>query len=529
MDWGVAESPLLPLWLMSETAGSSTSCPRCGQADVSGPTCPRCGVVLAKARAGRPRPVPLPAADERPRSSAVHWLLLLAVVAAGGSLALLARRGPAPAASRPAAIADGETAGSRVSAAAIDVPPPQLPPAAMVAPAEVMAPPPAAGLPPEDHEKASGLSARIRSGTRLAAADIDAAEDLFSRYPAEGALRELLQAALVTAALQEHSRRDYSQAAAHLQRAVVVQPDSTRPRLALLQVAIDASDWPGAEAAARAVLQIDPRDTSALYGLGYALFRLDRNREAADTLRASLDIKEDSNTRVLLDRIQKSLADERGMTEQRLSHFNVRYDGAAHEDVGREILRVLERHYATLARALDYEPVTTIPVILFSEQGYYDANGAPAWSGGNFDQIDGRIRIPIGGLTTSLTPDIENVVLHELTHAFVHERTRGVCPRLVHEGIAQYMEGKRLDTELTPQMAAAVADRNIGQVYAFYLGALSFVEYLITNRGMGGMNDLLRVMGETGDVNAAFRQVHGQTFNEALKGWQERIGRRYGA
>jgi tetratricopeptide (TPR) repeat protein len=513
---------------MSETAGPLASCPRCGHGDVSGPACPRCGVVFAKARAARPRPAAAPVADEPPRSSAMHWLLLLAAVAAGGALALLARRGPAPSLPR-ATVADAGSTDAGGGSVALDVPPPQLPGVAAVAPPEVEAPPPAAGLQAADHEKASGLSARLRSGGRLGAADIDAAEDLAGRYPAEGALRDLLQATLVTAALQEHSRRDYSQAAAHLQRAATLEPENTRPRLALLQVAMDASDWPGAEAAARAVLQLDPRDTRALYGLGYALLRQDKNREAADVLRASLEIKEDANARALLDRIQKTMADERGMTEQRLSHFNVRYDGDAHEDVGREILRALERHYATLARVLDYEPTTTIPVILFSREAYYNANGAPVWSGGNFDHTDGRIRIPIGGLTASLTPDMDNTLLHELTHAFVNERTGGVCPRLVHEGIAQYMEGKRLDTELTPQMAAAVADPNIGRVAAFYLGALSFVEYLITNRGMGGMNELLRAMGETGKVDEAFRQVHGQTFHEALKGWQERIGRRYGA
>jgi hypothetical protein len=38
------------------------------------------------------------------------------------------------------------------------------------------------------------------------------------------------------------------------------------------------------------------------------------------------------------------------MAERRLSHFNVRYDGGEHEAVGREILRALEQHYATLAR-----------------------------------------------------------------------------------------------------------------------------------------------------------------------------------
>jgi tetratricopeptide (TPR) repeat protein len=512
---------------MSGEAAPATTCPRCGQAEVSGPACPRCGVVLAKARQPRPRPAPA-AVEEAPRSSGMQWLVLLAAVAAGGWLAVRALRAPPPAPPRETSVETGSAGAAPVALA--DLPPPRLPgSAAMVVPPPVEAPAAAAGLPAEDVEKASGLSARIRGGTRLAAADIDTAEDLHTRYPAEPALRELLQAALVTAATQEHSRRDYSQAAVHLQRAVALQPESTRARLGLLQVAMDASDWPAAEAAARAVLQLDPGNSAAAYGLGYALLRQDRNREAADVLRSALEVKEDPNSRQLLERIQKNLADERGMREQHISHFNVRYDGDAHEEVGREILRALERHYATLARLLDYEPTTTIPVILFTRQGYYDASGAPAWAGGNFDQMDGRIRIPIGGLTSSLTPHMDSTLLHELTHAFIYERSRGVCPRPIHEGLAQYMEGKRLDTELTPQMAAAVADQNVGQVYAFYLGALSFVEYLIANRGMGGMNDLLRIMGETGSVDEAFRQIHGQTYHEALQGWRERIGRRYGA
>src|SRR6185369_16136765 len=108
-----------------------------------------------------------------------------------------------------------------------------------------------------------------------------------------------------------------------------------------------------------------------------------------------------------------------------LSHFSVRYDGEAHESVGHEILRALERHYATLASSLDHQPAATISVILFTNQAYYDASGAPAWSGGAYDTLDGHIRVPIGGLTSSLTPDMDGTLLHELTHAFVADRTHG--------------------------------------------------------------------------------------------------------
>src|SRR6185503_2734557 len=125
--------------------------------------------------------------------------------------------------------------------------------------------------------------------------------------------------------------------------------------------------------------------------------------------------------------------------------------GQEHEGVGREILRALERHYATLASTLDHQPAASIPVILFSGQAYYDAAGAPAWSGGAYDTLDGRIRIPIGGLTPSLTPDMDGTLIHELTHAFVADRSRGVAPREIQEGLAQYMEGKRLGSALTEE------------------------------------------------------------------------------
>ena len=38
---------------------------------------------------------------------------------------------------------------------------------------------------------------------------------------------------------------------------------------------------------------------------------------------------------------------------------------------------------------------------------------------------------------------MDDTLIHELTHAFVHDRTKGVAPREIHEGLAQYMEGKR--------------------------------------------------------------------------------------
>jgi hypothetical protein len=124
---------------------------------------------------------------------------------------------------------------------------------------------------------------------------------------------------------------------------------------------------------------------------------------------------------------------------------------------------------------------------------------------------------------------MDQTLIHELTHAFVADRTRGIAPRELHEGLAQYMEGKRVESLLTPRQLTALADGRVGGVMGFYFGALSFVEYLIANRGMGGINDLLKAMGETGNVDEAFRQVHGTTLRGAEQAWEQRFKQQYGS
>jgi hypothetical protein len=149
-----------------------------------------------------------------------------------------------------------------------------------------------------------------------------------------------------------------------------------------------------------------------------------------------------------------------------------------------------------------------------------------------FDLLDGRIRVPIGGLTTSLTPDMDQTLIHELTHAFVADRTRGVSPeqmRVIQEGLAQYMEGKRIESILTRPQLTALADGRIGGVMGLYFSALAFVEYLIANRGLGGMNELIKVIGETGSVDEAFRQIHGTTLRGAEQAWEQRFRQQHGS
>lgn len=537
------------------------ACASCGFASVRGDACPRCGARREDAQAPAPsaRSQPLRAPQATPRepgsdvgtqTARVHhhrstrgptsrvptpparvawWRALLASLAAlalmsaafWGVLRLKLRADEDAAALRPPASPKP----------VVSTPELQAPPLLLEVPARPIAPgsnrASGSGLSLEDLRSAQDVQSRL-NGT-LTEADALTMENLVRRYPQEAELRELAAAVLIKLADDDQRAQRLAPAEARIERAAALAPGSMRIDIARLNLALAAGDWSRAEGFARRVFEHDRESVEAQYTLAYVLFRLDRNRDAGELLRTLLGRREHAEARALLERIERTRADERGMTEQHLAHFNVRYDGDAHEDVGREILRALERHHASLVSTLDHTPTTIIPVILFSTQDYHTKIGQPLWAGGHYDTLDGRIRVPIGGLGTELTPELDGTLIHELCHAFIADRTRGSAPRDLHEGLAQYVEGKRLEGLLEADELKELAAGRYGGVGGFYLEALGLLEYLMTQRGQGGINDLLRVMGETSDVDGAFRTVYGRDADECRRAFRQRLRQQTGS
>jgi tetratricopeptide (TPR) repeat protein len=481
-------------------------------------------VILAKARGVRsPRPASLAPARPAPAwRSLVLPALGLALLVVAAALHLRRAPGTGPASAPPA---DAEPAAPRERPLAPPPPAaPDLPAVEVEVPDAALRAAPAANA---DQETADRLSARLRARAPLTPEDVRTAEDLFARYPVPA--RDLLESVLLSAASGHREGRRYAEAASLLDRARTVAPASPRVPRALLALRLETGDWAAAEAAAREALALAPADAEAARGLAYALVRQDRSREAIELLAAFVDAQPDPETRAFLDRIRRDQGSEASLDEARLAHFHVRYDGEAHEDVGREILRVLDRHYATLARTFDYEPPSPIPVVLLSRESYYDATGAPVWSGGQYDSFDGRVRLPIGGLAASRASELDETLLHELTHAFVADLSRGLAPREIQEGLAQLMEGKRAESLLGEGGLRALADGRLGGVRGFYASALALVEDLVAQRGQGGINELLRAMAETGSSDEGFRRVYGKDLAGLRRDWATRFRQRHGS
>jgi hypothetical protein len=102
-----------------------------------------------------------------------------------------------------------------------------------------------------------------------------------------------------------------------------------------------------------------------------------------------------------------------------------------------------------------------------------------------------------------------------------------VAPRDIHEGLAQYVEGKRVEAVLGANGLTALSEGRVSGVSAFYLSALGLVELLAAERGQGGLNEMLRFMGETGSVDEAFRRVYGRDHAQAAEVWAARLRQRH--
>jgi hypothetical protein len=207
--------------------------------------------------------------------------------------------------------------------------------------------------------------------------------------------------------------------------------------------------------------------------------------------------------------------------------FDIRFDGASQTGVARDVRFVLDRAYVRLADIYYERPSRKIPVVLHSQRDYFSATGAPWWSGGVYSSHNGAIQIPIRGLPSTLPREMEDVLVHELSHAFVDDMSRGRAGRILQEGLAQYMEGKRIEEEMSPAELKQLATSGQKDVMSFYMLSLAIAQHLVQSRGQGKINDLLRTMKETGSEDAAYRQVFGQPGATIQKEILETFWRRY--
>ncbi len=253
----------------------------------------------------------------------------------------------------------------------------------------------------------------------------------------------------------------------------------------------------------------------ALAVLGYAQFAGDRPKDAIESWKKSLALRPDAAIQQVMARAQREVSAESSYSERETGHFILRYEGTQSSAAFREqMLSALESDYVDLSQQFGSEPRSSIPVVLYTNQAFFDVTQEPSWVGA---LNDGKLRIPLRGLD-SVTPELARVLKHELTHSFVNQLSMGRCPQWLNEGIAQMMEPRSLVrgpelAQLFQQQQEIPLNSLEGSFSSLSATAaeVAYDESLATTQYIQahyGMSDLIRILGRLG---------HGESAESALR------------
>lgn len=398
-----------------------------------------------------------------------------------------------------------------------------------------------AGLSEDDAAFLNALARTMNaSPARLPEADLRRLEALLEKLPDQPTIRAMLVDGYLRKAVARIAERRFAETAALLDRIKVVDPQEARAYEFEMSLRIQAGDWRGAEESARKFESMaGQRSIQVALGLALSLSRLDHIEEALTILdrtafqacsqgalsaELTLVCPQANDLRAQLGRLKTAEAGKEMLQSER---FAVRFDGETQTGVARDVLFVLDRAYVRLAEIYNHRPATKIPVILHSGEDYFLKTGAPRWSGGQYSSHDGNIQIPVRGLSSSMPRDMEDVLVHELSHAFVDDMCGGLIPRDLNEGLAQYMEGQRFEKVMDATEMKRIATTRSTDVGTFYKASLLVAQQLVQSRGQSAVNGMLLAMRETGSAEGGFQKVFGKTYAALKKDIMETFWRRY--
>jgi tetratricopeptide (TPR) repeat protein len=325
-------------------------------------------------------------------------------------------------------------------------------------------------------------------------------------------------AAYFLAAQYESEQQHPTAAVTYMQRAVEFAPN--QPGFVYWYAALLLESGQYAEAATQAehAVQLDPKSASALSLLGFAYYNSGRLEDTIGAWQHSLELQSNEVIRQYLARAQREAKAEDHFNERNSTHFVLHYEGRKPASaLTGDLLRTLDRQYGELARDLGFSPEAPIAVILYTEQQFFDVTQAPSWAGALYD---GKLRIPVRDVS-EVSPQMERILRHELTHSFVHAAA-GRCPAWLNEGLAQ-MEEPRSSAPFASLLGdlfrsgkaaplhvleGSFVRFNSAQARLAYAESLAATEYLRSNYGMSGIRRMLDQLREGEPPEAALRAVN---------------------
>ena len=342
----------------------------------------------------------------------------------------------------------------------------------------------------------------------------------------------------LAAARFEMVKGDLERALADARAAVQDAPEDAAMLMELAYVCLRRSEFKQSLEYLERAKRYAPKNADVYKLEGWTYYGLNRPDQAAVEWKKSLALRNDPEVQAALDKATRDKAEEENYRENESAHFQLKYNGTAEPGLAREVLHTLEGHYQQIESELNYSPPDPIGVVLYTQEAFGDITRAPGWVGA---LNDGRIRVPVQGLT-GVDSELSRILRHELTHSFIQQKTHGRAPTWIHEGVAQWMEGKRSDENAATlvEVYAAGQAAPLGQLegswmrlpgpiatYA-YAWALANVEYIVQTQGMGDIERILDRLGAGTLTEQALREVLHDNYGDLAQATAEYLKKSYG-
>lgn len=309
-----------------------------------------------------------------------------------------------------------------------------------------------------------------------------------------------------------------AQSRLYFESALRFQPDSSTILTYYAAVLVRTGNASQALTYAQRAVRSAPDSPDAFTMLGYAQFASDHTKDAIVSWKRSLSLRPDAAVQQLLAKAQREQSAESDFSQNESSHFTLHYEGRQTSEALRsQLLAVLESDYDDLVRDLGAPPRDNIVVTLYTETVFFDVTHAPNWASAI---NDGKLRIPISGLS-SVTPELARVLKHELAHSFIAKLAGGRCPPWLNEGIAQFLEPRRLGSNGRQLALLFTNQQNIplnelersftrfsgAMATVAYAESLAAVSYIADNYGLSDLQRILDRISQGSSTEAALRET----------------------
>ncbi|GEM_PF-49146 len=281
-------------------------------------------------------------------------------------------------------------------------------------------------------------------------------------------------------------------------------------------------------------LSYDPKNPFAHELLGDIAYYEQKLDEALTHYEAALRLsaRKDLQEKILKVKTEKPV--ESKLATYGAERFIIKYKGEDRGLEGFELREILRNSYREVGQELGYFFKQKVVVLLYDEAEYRSLSGPPHWSSGAYD---GKIRLPAYQVGHT-SREIEKIMKHELTHAFIHEISRGRAPAWINEGLAVYEESKieppdpivfesavRTNTLFALPVLfdekSLLTKKDALEVKLFYDESYQLVKYLVERYKMFAVKKMLEAFGQGKDTFDAVGEVLKISPAELEREWKE--------